>query len=135
MPLIPDVSVAAAWILPDEQTAYSKQILAQVRTEGAVVPALWLFELANILVVALRRNRITSQEVRDNLADLEVLPILIDEPGALGLSSTLLWLAFREGLTAYDASYLELAIRRRLPMASNDTQLRAAALRLGVSLL
>lgn len=135
MPLVPDVSVAAAWILPDERAVYSDQVMSRVERNGAVVPSLWQFELANVLALALRRNRITVQEVRDGIARIQGLPITTDDPGPLDLLSALPWLAVQESLTAYDAAYLELAIRRALPLATLDCRLARAAKAHGVALV
>ncbi len=87
------------------------------------------------MVQALRRGRITQQEAWAGITRIQALPITVDDGGTLALLSSLASLAVQSSLTAYGASYLELAIRRSLPLATLDTQLRTAAQQHGVALL
>ena len=133
--LVLDCSVAVAWCFDDEATPFHDALLDRVQAEGAVAPPLWVSEVANVLLNAGRRGRIASAAVRERLALLDMLPIEIDIVGTGPVwRSAVLALAEAEGLTFYDASYLELAIRRGLGLASSDAALRRAASRRGVQL-
>lgn len=101
----------------------------------AYVPGIWSLEIANTLLVAERRNRITTEQSELAIALLQSLLIHVDEStNNYALSSTLL-LGRQEGLAAYDAAYLELALRLQLPIATVDTRLAEAATRCGVELV
>ena len=91
---------------------------------GAVVPGIWWYELRNALVVNERRGRIDAKGVRATLADLEEMRIALDADHD---DRVVLDLARRHGLSVYDAVYLEVAMRRGLPLASLDLRLRQAA--------
>lgn len=135
MSLVLDASLTLAWFFADEATEAADLVLDQVTAEGAVVPPLWRFETANGLHMAVRRKRIDAAFRDQALRTLAALPITPDpESDRHAWASTLL-LAERHGLTLYDAAYLELATRRKLPLASGDTALRAAARASGVPLL
>lgn len=127
-----DASVSAAWCLPDEATAYTVAALQCTAAGGVWVPALWSLEMANLLQTAQRRRRITAAKRAELAAGLDALHLRIShEPVSL---ASLDALAAAQGLSAYDACYLELAMRRRLPLATLDTALRAAMKRCGVPL-
>ncbi|MGA3400435.1 MAG: type II toxin-antitoxin system VapC family toxin [Acetobacteraceae bacterium] len=130
-----DCSVAVAWCFEDEATPALDALLELVQTEGAVVPAWWTLEVTNVLLLAARRGRIASEAVQERLALLDMLAIETDTQGLGAVwRSTVLALAQTEALTVYDAVYLELAIRRGLPLASSDKALRRAAAQRGVPL-
>lgn len=125
---VADASVAIAWAHPGQATA-STQAMLEAIAAGAVfeVPAVWPLEVANALLVLKRRGRITERERRLAAGSLLLLPHVIDGDGA-GLAFTRLTdLAARYGLSVYDAAYLELAIRRDLPLATKDGPLSDAA--------
>jgi predicted nucleic acid-binding protein len=103
-----------------------------MRTEEAVVPSLWWYEVRNILIVNERRKRIAESETADFLGHLSRLPIQIDRFSDEGL---VLRLARSHGLSVYDAAYLALAQQRRLALATLDGDLRKAANVEGVSLI
>jgi predicted nucleic acid-binding protein len=133
--LVLDSSVTLAWLYSDEITEAIRRVFEVVAEHGAVVPALWRLEIANSLTVAARRARIDGGFRRAALSDLAMLEITTDpytEPNAWGQT---LQLADQHGLTVYDAAYLELALRRRLPLATLDEKLRAGATGCGVELL
>jgi predicted nucleic acid-binding protein len=133
--LVIDASLALAWYFHDEATPATDTILDRVAETGAVVPALWRLELANGLQTAVRRGRISAVYRDDSLADLRQMQIETDlETDAHAWSATLR-LAEMHELTLYDAAYLELAQRRRLPLATLDRELRRAADKLGVAVL
>lgn len=133
--LVLDVSLCCMWCFADEATAESWAILELLQTARAQVPALWLWETANVLVQAERRGRISPAAIRTFLGLLEALPISVDQPSTVSAWHDTLALARSHRLTSYDAAYLELALRRGLPLASRDQALQAAARAEGVPLL
>ncbi|MFM7312634.1 MAG: type II toxin-antitoxin system VapC family toxin [Cyanobium sp.] len=130
-----DVSLACAWCFADEASDAAWAILAGLEQAQAHVPALWFWEITNVLVQAERRGRISAAVIRRFLALLETLPIVSDPAGMAHAWHETLALARSHGLTAYDAAYLELALRLGLPLASRDQPLNTAAAREGVPLL
>ena len=130
-----DASVTMAWCFADEATAATWAILDRLESEGATVPSLWPLEVANILAQAQRRQRTTAARIDRFVEQLETLPLRIDDETAARAWRATLILARTERLTAYDAAYLELALRRGLPLATRDLELRQAADRNGVGLL
>jgi predicted nucleic acid-binding protein len=133
--LILDSSATLAWTFHEERTEAIVDLFNLVADSGAVVPELWRIEVANSLNVGIRRRRITRGNRAGILADLEVLPILIDNETRNRTWGETLTLADAHRLTVYDATYLELAVRLSLPLATLDEDLRQAAQREGVSLL
>ncbi len=125
-----DASVSAAWFLPDEATTESEAALLATATHDVWVPALWLLETANLLLGAQRRRRITADKRRELADAAGALRIKVDRE-AVSIAD-LGELASRHSLTAYDAAYLELAIRRGLPLATRDAALQAAMAGAGV---
>ncbi|MGC2200334.1 MAG: type II toxin-antitoxin system VapC family toxin [Stellaceae bacterium] len=130
-----DASVALAWCFAEESTAATRALLDRFVDERAEVPSLWYLEVANTLVVGERRGRITPARTVEFIALIGGLPIAVDEQTAGLALSTVLDLARSQDLSAYDASYLELAMRRGVPLATKDDALANAARRVGVSLL
>jgi predicted nucleic acid-binding protein len=136
MPLVVDASVALAWALPDESSAYADAVLAVVEREGLRVPELWAREIANGLAVAYLRKRITSVDERAFLVALSRLSIEVEETSAaLNVIRDGTAAAMRYGLTAYDAAYVDLAARERLTLATLDSAMRKAAEQSGVRVL
>ena len=127
MSIVIDASVILAWSFQDEVTPAAEALLQRVTMEGAVVPAHWKLEIANGFRSAERRGRI-DRAYRDlSLQDLGELPIAIDPQTAQHAWHTTLELADRFGLTPYDAAYLELALRRELPLGTLDRALLNAS--------
>lgn len=135
MSLVLDSSATLAWIYSDETTDAIKALFDQVADEGAVVPALWRLEVANSLTVAARRGRVDMDFRRAALADLALLDITTDAHTDSQAWGDTLKLADHFRLTLYDAAYLELAQRRKLPLATLDQELRAAAQAVGTKIL
>lgn len=127
MSLVLDASVTLAWFIDGEETDATERLLAEVSEAGALVPALWRIEVGNALLMAGRRGRLTQAGRAEVLAILGALPVTVAEAGDLEAWGACLALADQHGLTLYDATYLELALRRRLPLASLDQPLRRAA--------
>ena len=115
MPFVLDASIPACWALQDEEDPRADSAFALLKTEEAVVPSLWWFEIRKIMVVNERRKRITESDTSVFLRDLAGLRVRVDrEPE----ESVVLKLARTRGLSVYDASYLELALREAIPPAS-----------------
>lgn len=133
---VADSSVGVAWAVHAQASALTDELLDRMAAGSSlVVPTLWPFEVANSLLVLLRRKKILAEDRIRALGALGQLPLVVDDDGprlALGKSSGL---AAEHGLSVYDAAYLELALRRKLPLASRDEALRKAAQRCHVKLL
>ena len=135
MSLVIDASTTLGWYFEDERTAAGDAILDRVTEEGAVVPSLWRYEVANGLQMAVRRKRIDAAYRDASLAELRLLPVATDRAGGDLAWSATLALADRFRLTLYDAAYLEMAQRQGVPLATADRALRAAARGLKVPLV
>ena len=109
--------------------------MRQVVNAHATIPGIWLIEVANGLLVAARTRRITAAQRNQAIAALASLDVRIDGEGNQYASTSVMLLSEQHALTAYDAAYLELALRRGLPLATPDRKLRGAAQRAGAPLL
>ena len=135
MSFVIDASLALSWFFEDEQTMSGMKLLEQVALTGALVPGHWRLEMANALQMSMRRGRVNKSFRGDALHRLANFPIEVDsETDAVAWQGTLT-LADRHQLTVYDAAYLELALRRGLPIATRDQQLARAAKDSGVKAL
>ena len=128
--IVIDNSVFLSWCLGDEDDPTAAHAMQRVAEEGGVVPRIWWYELRNALLMNERRGRISPQQVVDTLTDSMALRIAIDDEHD---GSLLLDLARGHELTVYDAAYLEVALRRSLPLATLDRRLSKAAEAIGVS--
>ena len=135
MSFVLDASTTLAWAIEDERNALAVAVLERLAGEKAEVPSHWALEVANGLLVAMRRKRLIDDARLDALARLGELPIHADDETAIRAGHETTAIAVRFGLSVYDAAYLELAIRRRLPLATLDRALEAAAQATGVELL
>lgn len=135
MTLVLDSSATLAWIHGDERTEPIEAMFDRVVESSAFVPGLWRLEIANSLNVAIRRKRISRAFRDEALADLAELDIIIDSETDLHAWQATIRLADLHGLTVYDAAYLELAQRRRLPLATLDKALADAARAAGIEVL
>lgn len=133
MQFVLDCSVAISWCLVDENNDYANSILAMMVDYEAFVPGIWSLEIANTLVVAERRNRMTKEQSEEAINLLQSLLIQVDMATDTNALDSTLKLARQEGLA--DAAYLELALRLKLPLATLDNRLAEAAIRCGVSLI
>jgi predicted nucleic acid-binding protein len=133
--LVLDASLAIACLFEDEVSEARLAALERVGDEGAWVPSLWHLEVANGLQVAVRRGRCSAEFVDRSLARLACLPVTVDGETAAKAWGATLSLARGEALTIYDAAYLELSLRRGLPLASCDGPLNQAALRNRIALV
>jgi predicted nucleic acid-binding protein len=132
-----DSTVTLAWCFSDEATGHTESFLNRLSsvTDTAVVPALWLYEVVNVVTLAARKRRITQLHATQFLQSLSDLPIEVDYPSTTLLFKAAPLLAERHRLTGYDAAYLELAIRLGLPMATLDQELIQASNATGVIVL
>lgn len=131
-----DASVAVAWCFEDESTTFTEGVLDSLSAgKEAVVPAVWPLEVANALLVAERRKRLTIAQVTGQLRRIGGLPITVVPIGATHAFEQVLSVARREGLSAYDAAYMQLALSEALPLATLDEDLRRAAKANGIVLL
>lgn len=127
-----DCSVAMAWCFEDECDSFADAALEALVESEAWVPSIWPLEVANVLLVAERRGRLAPADSARFLELLGGLPIVVDASGPRAVHGPVLELGRRTGLSAYDASYLELAMRLGAPLATRDDRLRAAAAANGV---
>ena len=130
-----DCSVAMTWLFDDEATDGTDELLDRLATEKALVPSWWFVEVTNVIALAERRGRITAAQSGAVIAGLGKLDIEQDEEAPGRAFSHLLPLCRKHKLTSYDAMYLDLAVRRGLPLATLDVDLRKAAKSVGVKLL
>jgi predicted nucleic acid-binding protein len=132
MPFVLDASIAACWAFDDEDHPAAALALERIRTDEAVAPSLWWFEVRNTLIVSERRGRLAEADTTAFLHELSRFGVMIDR---MPQEAAILTLARRHRLTVYDASYLELAQREALPLATLDADLRSAAAALGIALI
>jgi predicted nucleic acid-binding protein len=131
-----DASITMAWCFEDERTAQTDALLDQLVTNlPAIVPQIWPLEIANVLVHATRKGRISQAKRRQFLTLLSGAPITVDLRPAPEIFDHVLLLADKHRLTAYDASYLELSMRLGVPLATSDDDLRRAALSVGLRMM
>ena len=129
-----DNSIVMAWSFADETSAYADAVLDSLATTRAIVPVLWPLEVANALLMGERRKRSTEAETIRWISILNRLPIVMDDQTNTRAWGDTIALARGHSLSAYDAAYLELAIRLGLPLATLDQPLKAIAKAVGVFL-
>jgi predicted nucleic acid-binding protein len=122
-----------AWCFEDEANSSADAVLSAMPDAQVWVPAIWPLEVANVLVVAERRARLSKTDTARFVSLLGELPITTDEEAPRQAFGEILSVARRQKLSTYDAAYLELALRRNLPLATLDARLKAAARSLRVS--
>ncbi len=128
-----DPSVGFAWVYLSQASAETDALLEDVEAGAPVVaPALWFLEVANGLLTAQRRKLLTASERKSALEMLSALRVTIDDDSGHAAFRKTSRLAEKYGLSVYDAAYLEVALRRQLPLGSRDGPLRSAAKRCGV---
>jgi len=132
--LVVDNSVVMAWCFDDEESTYTDKVLADLESLEAVVPAIWPLEIGNVLLVAERRKRLTRADSIRFLALISNLPILVIQEAPGRMTKEILSLARERQISTYDASYLDLAMREGLPIATLDSGLKKAAERCDVLL-
>jgi predicted nucleic acid-binding protein len=132
--LVVDASVALDWCFESERSAYGERVLEHVLAHQAVVPVIWPSEVANGLLSGLRRSRLTPASLTQAATMLSQLPIEVAPHIGEAPIVRLVQSGREYSLTAYDASYLSLAMARGLPLATRDSALVAAAAKAGVEL-
>ena len=135
MSVVIDASFMLAIVFEDEQTPALTERGRQVSIDGGIVPRHWQLEVANSVLMSVRRQRIDHAKAATILATLARFKVSIDEPDPMTAWTAIYALAAEHRLTVYDAAYLELATRRGLPLASLDRALIAAARASGVAVL
>ncbi|MGD0680642.1 MAG: type II toxin-antitoxin system VapC family toxin [Terracidiphilus sp.] len=132
MAFVLDASISAVWALADESSPLAEIAANRLKNEIALVPPLWWYEVRNLLVINERRQRMTVGESALFLELLSSFPIQVDP---VEDEQTIFRCSRQYRLSFYDAAYLSVALRNRLPIATLDKDLRDAALAAGVSLL
>jgi predicted nucleic acid-binding protein len=134
MAVVVDASFAGAWILPDESSAQAEVVLREVLSgeEELAVPDLWSYEIANLLLSALRRGRIEERQVFEALRLIDSVPCTFYDAHSPLIRERIGRLAVRYDLSAYDAAYLELTDRLQCKLHTNDDSLNRAARSLGL---
>jgi len=127
-----DASVALAWCFPDESSEEAGGVLVKLKGQTILVPAVWVLEISNALLVGERQKRLRQLEISRFVGLLGGLSVLQDSQTVSESVVKILPLARDYGLSAYDAAYLELAIRHNAPMATLDGSLHKAARKAGV---
>jgi predicted nucleic acid-binding protein len=130
-----DCSVTLAWCFEDERTARTDALLDRLATQSALAPAIWCLEVANALTTAERHGRLTALQVNRYVAAIRALPIVNAPVDTDSAFDSILPLARNHGLTAYDASYLALALKTGLPLATNDKDIIRSSSMLGVAVI
>jgi predicted nucleic acid-binding protein len=133
--LVLDASIAVTWCFENEATDATRRVLAHLRQDEAAVPSLWPLEVANTLAMAERRGRIVSADAAAFVALLDSLAVTVDPETTRHAFGRILDLARSERLSGYNASYLELAMRLGVPLATKDHALASAASRVGVTVM
>jgi predicted nucleic acid-binding protein len=133
--LIVDCSITMAWCFAEEGTQQTAEVQDRLATEAALVPAHWFLEVANVLAMAEKRNRISVADSTLFVDLLSRLDIQVDNEFTARAFDHVLPLCRSHGLSSYDAAYLEIALRRQLPLATLDEDLHQAAKSLGVAVL
>ena len=130
-----DTSVVMTWCFKDETSKYADAILDSLEVSIAVVPSIWPLEVENVLLVAERKKRLGEADSTRFIALLAELPIMIEQEPPERMMKEILALAREHKLSTYDASYLDLAMRKGLPIATLDNGLIAAAKRSQVPII
>ena len=133
--LILDCSMTMAWCFADESTPETMSIQDRLASEAAVVPAHWFLEVVNVLTMAEKRKRISPDDASQFVQLLSVLDIQVDEEASRRAFDHILPLCRSHGLTSYDTAYLDLVLRRQLPLASLDDALRQGVTSHGMQVL
>jgi predicted nucleic acid-binding protein len=130
-----DNSVTMRWCFDSGAHEYADKILEHLEKEQgtAHVPVLWRYEVSSVLSRAQNRGLLATQKAQEFLEDLAALPITVDIDGVSRILADVHQIAIRYHLTSYDAAYLELALRHRLPLATLDEELLVACRAAGLT--
>jgi predicted nucleic acid-binding protein len=127
-----DCSITMAWCFEDESTKATDAILDSLKNAKALVPTIWPLEVANVLLMSKKRKRITELHASSFIDALSALPIVIDQSTSSRALHSIYTLASQSDLTIYDAAYLELAFREKIPLLTLDMPLIKAAKKLDI---
>ncbi len=127
-----DNSVVMAWCFADEKSSLADAVMESMRSGEALVPSIWPLEICNVLLVAERQRRLKKNDSIRFLALVQKLPIHVDQESSQRVFKDVLALAREHRLSAYDATYLDLAMRSGLPLATHDRSLIRASRKCGV---
>ncbi|MEA1980856.1 MAG: type II toxin-antitoxin system VapC family toxin [candidate division Zixibacteria bacterium] len=130
-----DNSVVMSWCFKDEANQYADSVLDRLTDATALVPSIWALEVINVLLVAERRKRVSEADSVRFTTLLSQLPIIVEYESVELIMKDLLTLARVHNLSSYDASYLDLAMRKGLPIATLDNRLIEAATAVDVKIL
>jgi predicted nucleic acid-binding protein len=130
-----DNSVVMAWCFEDESSNYADQVLERLALSQGFVPAIWPLEVRNMLLVAEKKNRIGEADSIRFIELLNQLPIIVEQESPERMTREIFALARTHNVSSYNASYLDLAMRKELPIATLDKNLSDAARRSNVPLL
>ena len=130
-----DNSVVMSWCFKDETNKYADAILHKLCEARAVVPSIWPLEVVNVLLVAERRKRLSEADSTRFITLLTQLPIIVEQERPENMMKELLTFARANNLSSYDASYLDLAMKRGYPIATSDNKLIQAARKIDVQIL
>ena len=129
-----DASVTLAWMFEDETNEFADRVQDRIQISEVIAPAIWPLETLNAVLMAERRGRLLPAKRPEIVRRLRALPINVDSSDRARTFDSIMPLAVALGVTTYDASYLELALRRSLPLATIDQRMTAAASAAGVPL-
>ena len=135
MSIVVDISVVLAWLFEEDYTPEALEVLQRVEGDGMLVPPLWWYELENGILSGERRARRSAEESDSFLKLIYALPIQTDDAPQQQICDSIITIGRRFRLTAYDAAYLELAVRSRSPLATFDAAIRQSADKLGAKLI
>lgn len=130
-----DNSIVMSWFFEEEHNKKSQEVLDQLSSNQACVPSLWPYELANALFVAEKTKGIKEADSTAFINDLKTLPIVIENNNFEGITKDILSISREHRITVYDACYVELALRKDLPLASFDKDVLAVCEKIGIKLL
>ena len=135
MRFVIDNSVIMAWCFEDEKSPYADAVLEMFTRAEALVPALWPLELANVLLVAERRRRLSTASSANFVNLLSSLSISVDQAPSLSTAVDIMSIGRQTGLSSYDAAYVELAMREGISLCTLDRKIRASLKKCNVELL
>lgn len=127
-----DCSITMTWCFEDESDDYADAVLDSLKNATALVPTIWPLEVANVLLLSKRNGKITDMQSISFIDTLSALPIVIDHSTSSRAMHSVFVLASQSNLTIYDAAYLELALREKIPLLTLDKELIKAAKKLGI---
>lgn len=132
--IVVDASVTLAWCFPDEASDYADRVLVALEGHAVLVPALWSIEITNALLIAERRKRVKQTEIRRFVELLSELAVVMDSRSVTDAVTNILPLGREHLLSAYDAAYLDVAIRHGAPLATLDGDLQKAGGKAGIEI-